>query len=292
MDDLDFQILKHLNRNCRISYSKIAGSLGLSVRAISRRVAQLLEDNIILYFTINFNYERLGYRIYIGSLNPPNDKQDHNFFLELQDIPEIYQIWELLDGSLTFSFFCENSTHLESVLTKILEVGAELNNYVEPRSHLPIDYPFSNTDWRIIYYLMKNSRAPKQQIALDLGLNEKTISRRLKRMNTMKLVQFTPVLDWSNISGMVPGIISIEPIGPSKPIYQKIKFDASIKYWRNVGGVSPSIILFVYGKNLTEIREMCKKLQDRKDIKKCTLRFEIKFYENSSIIEDAILERI
>jgi len=292
LDEIDFQILKILNKNCRISLSKISRGLGLSVRTISRRINLLIDNHIIRYFTVNFSFERLGYRNYIGSLNPPKENHSINFFKELQFIPEIYQMWELLDGSIVFSIFSENSAHLEKIITKLLETGAKLNSYVEPRSHLSLDYPFSNMDWRIICYLFKDSRAPKQKIAIDLGINEKTVARRLKRMRTMNLVQFTLILDWSNVKGMIPAVISLETIGPSKPIYFKLKEDSKIKYWRNVGDVSPTIILFVYAQNLTELYEMCEILRRREDIKECTLRFEVRFYENSNIIADAILQKI
>ncbi|MFW9990085.1 MAG: hypothetical protein ACFFC3_15685, partial [Candidatus Odinarchaeota archaeon] len=66
----------------------------------------------------------------------------------------------------------------------------------------------------------------------------------------------------------------------------------SIKYWRNAGSVSPSIVLFIYGKNMKDIYNMYRKLENREDIKKASLTFIVRNFENSTLIEDAVLEKI
>ena len=108
----------------------------------------------------------------------------------------------------------------------------------------------------------------------------------------MKLVSFIPEINFEAISGVIPAVISLETVGPSKQIYLKLKEDKSIKYWRNAGSVSPSIVLFVYGKSLTDIYNMYKKLEKRKDVKKASLTFVVRNSENSTLIEDAVLEKI
>ena len=75
-------------------------------------------------------------------------------------------------------------------------------------------------------------------------------------------------------------------------MYLKIKEDPTIKYWRNAGAVSPSIVLFVYGNRLTDIYNMYQKLENRNDIKKASLTFIVRNSENSTLIEDAVLEKI
>jgi len=201
-------------------------------------------------------------------------------------------MWELLDGSLTISFFCRDAKHLEEVINNILKTGADLGNYSETRVHFPLDIPYSMRDWQIIFYLLNNSRAPKKEIAQALNISEKTVNRRLNRMINMKLVSFIPEINFEAISGVIPAVISLETVGPSKQIYLKLKEDKSIKYWRNAGSVSPSIVLFIYEKSLTDIYNMYKTLEKRKDVKKASLTFVVRNSENSTLIEDAVLEKI
>ena len=131
MDDKDFEILKLLDKNCRISYSKISEKIDLPLRNVSNRIDKLIEKNVIRRFTVQFNYNILGFRHYIGSINTPIKKHLSRFFNQLQLIPEIYRMWELLDGSLTVSFFCKNAKHLEEITNEILGTGATLNGYTE-----------------------------------------------------------------------------------------------------------------------------------------------------------------
>ncbi len=292
MDELDFKILKILDKNCQIPYSSIAKSLALPLRNVSQRIENLFDSKVIRYFSVQFSYNYLGFRHYIGSINPPHDITETDFFKELQLIPEIYRIWELLDGSLTISFFCKDAKHLEEIINSIVKIGSKFNSYTETRVHIPADIPYSLTDWRIIFFLFKNSRVTKKEIASTLGISEKTVMRRLNRMINMNLIQFIPEINFEAIKGMITAVLSLETIGPSKNTYLKIKKDDSIKYWRNTGSVSPSIVLFLYGNSLTEIYRMYLKLRDMNDVKNANLNFIVRNWENSNLIEDAILENI
>ncbi|MHA1439279.1 MAG: winged helix-turn-helix transcriptional regulator [Promethearchaeota archaeon] len=292
MDELDFQILKILDKNCRISYSDIAKRLRVSVRNISRRIGNMLKIGVIERFKVNFNYVRLGYRQHIAFMRAPKKKDSIRFFEDLQSIPEIERIWEQLDGSYTFTIFSKDAKHLEDINIELLKIGVVLTGRAEVRMHLPADIPFSLLDWRIIYYLFNNSRAAISDIASDLDVSEKTISRRLKRFDNMKLVQYSPTINFEAITGMSTAVASFETIGPSKAIYEKIKKESFIKYWRIAGSVSPSIVLFLYGKNITELYNMYISLISWSEIKKHRLSIIVKNWENSSLIKDTILEKI
>ncbi|MFX1420317.1 MAG: winged helix-turn-helix transcriptional regulator [Promethearchaeota archaeon] len=292
MDEIDFEILKLLDKNCRISYSKIAERMNLSLRNVSNRVDNLIKDGVITRFTVQFNYNLLGFRHYIGSVRPYEGKKTINLFQELQLITEIYRIWELIDGTLTISFFCKDAKHLEDIINKVIKIGANLKGYSETRMHFQYNIPYSMKDWQIIFYLLNNSRASKKEIAQALSISEKTVNRRIQRMKNMKLISFVPEINFEAITGIIPAVISLETEVPSKQIYLKIKEDHSIKYWRNAGAVSPSIVLFVYGNRLTDIYDMYRRLENRKDIKKASLTFIVRNSENSTLIEDAVLEKI
>ena len=190
VDETDFEILKLLDKNCRISYSKVAKNLKLPLRNISKRIESLIKENVIKRFTVQFNYNSLGFRHYIGSVGPLEGKKSIDLFQELEFISEIYRIWEQIDGTLTISFFCKDAKHLEDVINRIINTGAELHGYAETRVHFPLDIPYSMKDWQIIFYLLNNSRASKTEIAQELNISEKTVNRRINRLINMKLVSY------------------------------------------------------------------------------------------------------
>ena len=175
MDELDFKILKILDKNCRISNSKIASELNISNRTVSSRISHMLDEKIIKYFSIEFNTNILGFRHYIGRMKRNLNIKIENFYNNLKKIPDLYRFWEILDGSYTFSFFSKNSQNLEQVLEKIQYLSIDIINYNENRNHLASDIPFSKLDWKIIYYLFYNSRASQKEISLNLNISEKTI---------------------------------------------------------------------------------------------------------------------
>ncbi len=290
MDDIDFQILRILDKNCRLSYSEIARHLSISVRSISHRIDLMNQEGVIERFKVNFNYNRLGLRQHIAFLLPPPNKSSEEFLKSLQGIPEIERVWKQLDGSYTFTLFSKDAKHLEDINTKILKIGASLKGSSEVRMHLPADIPFSKLDWNIIFVILDNSRLSIGDIASELGVSEKTISRRLKRLDNMRLVQYTPVINFEAITEMSTGIASFETNGPSKAIYENIKKEKNIKYWRIAGSVSPSIVLFLYGKNISEINQMFEILAIRPDIKNSRLSIVVKNRENSSLIKDLIIK--
>ena len=228
LDEIDFEILKLLDKNCRISYSKIAEKIELPLRNVSVRIDNLIKEGVIERFTVQFNYNSLGFRHYIGSVRPPEGKKTINLFQELKLITEIYRMWELIDGSLTISFFCRDAKHLEEVINNVLKTRADLHSYSETRVHFPLDIPYSMRDWQIIFYLLNNSRASKKEIAQALNISEKTVNRRLNRMINMKIISFIPEINFEAITGIIPAVISLETEGPSKQIYLKIKEDQSI----------------------------------------------------------------
>ena len=74
VDEKDFEILKILDKNCRISYSKIVERIGLPLRNVSSRIDNLIKENVIERFTVQFNYNYIGFRHYIGSVSPHEGK--------------------------------------------------------------------------------------------------------------------------------------------------------------------------------------------------------------------------
>jgi DNA-binding Lrp family transcriptional regulator len=294
MDETDFEILKIIDANCRISISKIAHKLNFSLRNISQRLDRLIEENVIKRFSIQFNYKLLGFRNYAGIIDSQNKLLPDSFYEKLQNVPEIHQIWHLLKGNAKIYFFVKNKNHLERFIDKISDMGHNLIDVCE------IDIfdsasqhgSYSLTDWRIISYLLNDSRATKKQISITLGISEKTVNRRLNRMLEKNLIQFIPEINFEAISGMVTALLSLETNGNTDYIHHKIKSDNTIKYWRTEDGMNTSLAYFLYGNNLNEIYEMFNEVIKRDYIDNAKLHFIVRNWETNMMIEEAISEKI
>ena len=73
-DDIDNKIIKILINNSRISNTKIAKLLNISEASVRKRIKKIIKIGIIKKFTVELNYNLLGYkRVFIG-LNIDKDK--------------------------------------------------------------------------------------------------------------------------------------------------------------------------------------------------------------------------
>jgi Lrp/AsnC family transcriptional regulator for asnA, asnC and gidA len=74
IDDIDNKIIKILINNSRISNTKIAKLLNISEASVRKRIKKMMKIGIIKKFTVELNYNLLGYkRVFIG-LNIDKDK--------------------------------------------------------------------------------------------------------------------------------------------------------------------------------------------------------------------------
>jgi len=74
IDDIDNKIIKILLNNSRISNTKIARLLNISEASVRKRIKKIIKIGIIKKFTVELNYNLLGYkRVFVG-LNIDKDK--------------------------------------------------------------------------------------------------------------------------------------------------------------------------------------------------------------------------
>jgi DNA-binding Lrp family transcriptional regulator len=64
IDDLDLEILKVLVNDARTPTLEIATKLNSNVRTIQSRIKRLLDDKVILCFTVDINLDEIGYQIW------------------------------------------------------------------------------------------------------------------------------------------------------------------------------------------------------------------------------------
>ena len=61
IDDIDKDILNNLLENSRLSYRQIAKKIKKSAATVMNRIKRLETDNIIKKYTVNIDYEKIGY---------------------------------------------------------------------------------------------------------------------------------------------------------------------------------------------------------------------------------------
>ncbi|MFX1236675.1 MAG: Lrp/AsnC family transcriptional regulator [Promethearchaeota archaeon] len=63
LESIDYEILRHLNEDSRISFRRLSELLSRSPLTIKRHIKKLEQAGIIEKYGIKINYEKLGYNI-------------------------------------------------------------------------------------------------------------------------------------------------------------------------------------------------------------------------------------
>ena len=63
MDTIDYQIIEFLVADGRMPYAQIAGQIGVSTGTVHQRVKRLKERGYLSSFTVDLNWEALGYPV-------------------------------------------------------------------------------------------------------------------------------------------------------------------------------------------------------------------------------------
>ena len=104
MDNYDTRILKALQRDGRISWSRLAGEINLSASACQRRVEALVDRGVIENFTVNLNEMALGHNVkaFVAvNMDRQNPELAEDFRRQVRLHPQV-QACHMLSGNIDF----------------------------------------------------------------------------------------------------------------------------------------------------------------------------------------------
>ncbi len=127
IDEIDVQLLSHLQADGRITNADLAKAVGLSAPSVLQRVRNLEKSGIIKSYTALLDAERLGYRLTAlttVSLALHEAQPVERFRKAVQEIPEIVETYHVT-GEFDFllKILVRDMRHYEALLRdKILKI--------------------------------------------------------------------------------------------------------------------------------------------------------------------------
>lgn len=119
MDSIDFQLLKYLMDNGRVTWKEINKKLGLSSPAIAERVRRLEENGIIKGYSAILDSKQIGLDMtaFISvTLEKPDDRAP--FLEKIQRIKEVLECHHIAgDYDFLLKVRCKNTNDLDRVIT-------------------------------------------------------------------------------------------------------------------------------------------------------------------------------
>ena len=142
MDEIDYEIIRELQKNGRISVKKLADIVSLTPPAVSERIRKLEKEGVILGYKAVINPKKLGMNIKaIINVVLKNGKQEEflNFAIKNKCIVECNHVTGRF--SMTVEVILKDMHELEETVSKIQKYGSTqtlvvLSSLIENKSFI------------------------------------------------------------------------------------------------------------------------------------------------------------
>lgn len=142
MDEIDYEIIRKLQKNGRISVKKLADIVSLTPPAVSERIRKLEKEGVILGYKAVINPKKLGMNIKaIINVVLKNGKQEEflNFAIKNKSIVECNHVTGRF--SMTVEVILKDMHELEEIVSKIQKYGSTqtlvvLSSLIENKSFI------------------------------------------------------------------------------------------------------------------------------------------------------------
>ena len=131
IDELDKKILDLLALNSRISTVEIAQKLKSNVTEINSRVTALVKKGVIIRFTINIDWPKIGYEWYKADITLKKPEKRQQIIEYIENNPNlIHRIASLGYVDLELTFILNNAIQLHQILEDLsLKFPDAIQNY-------------------------------------------------------------------------------------------------------------------------------------------------------------------
>jgi DNA-binding Lrp family transcriptional regulator len=254
LDKNDLTILPNLARDCRTSYSSIGSQIGLTSKSVKARVKKMVRSRVIEKFVVRVNPAAFGYRTAIVLIRTSNGITKDDVIQRVKEF-----------GDLAYHAHHVGSTSVAALIIKKPldeKIIQSLNDRLKPATVVRISVAelsvastdLSETDLRIIKcLLLSGARIEISDIAKEVGISEKTTTRRLNRMKESRLLDFSLQCSPAAMIGYIQFVI---PITVAKSHYHNVlermysEFQANILYSPSVIEPEDQLTFVLFGENV------------------------------------------
>jgi DNA-binding Lrp family transcriptional regulator len=286
LDKNDLTILSTLARDCRTSYSSIGSQIGLTSKSVKARVKNMLRIGVIEKFVVRVNPAAFGYRTAIVLIRTGNGITKDDVILRVKEF-----------GDLAYHAHHVGSTSVAALIIKKPldeKIIQSLNDRLKPATIVRTSVAelsvtstdLSETDLRIIKcLLLSGARIEISDIAKEVGISEKTTTRRLNRMKEMRLLDFSLQCSPTTMIGYIQFAI---PIIVAKSHYRSVlermylEFQANILYSPSVIEPEDQLTFILFGENVFTVDSVLARVNSFAGVKSADayILTKLQYYDN------------
>jgi Lrp/AsnC family transcriptional regulator, leucine-responsive regulatory protein len=131
LDEVNWQILRELQEDARLSYSELGRRIGLTAPAVAERVKRLEEAGVIAGYRLDLNLEKVGYPLLVFVRIATDEKMCMQFGAIAKQFPEVLECHRVTGGdSYIVQVAVSSVRHLELLLDRLLPYGETVTSVV------------------------------------------------------------------------------------------------------------------------------------------------------------------
>jgi DNA-binding Lrp family transcriptional regulator len=221
LDKNDLTILLTLARDCRTSYNIIGSQIGLSSKSVKARVKKMVSNGVIEKFVVRVNPAAFGYRTALVLVKTSHGMTKDDVIQRVKEYGDLaYHVYHMGSTSVAALIIKKPlDGNIIQSLNERLKLATFINIAVTELSVAASD-DLSETDLRIIKcLLLSGARVKISDIAKEVGISEKTTTRRLNRMKESRLLDFSLQRSPAAMIGYIQFVI---PISVARSHYHEV----------------------------------------------------------------------
>jgi DNA-binding Lrp family transcriptional regulator len=286
LDKNDLTILPSLARDCRTSYSSIGSQIGLTSKSVKARVKKMVRSGVIEKFVVRVNPAAFGYRTAIVLIRTSNGITKDDVIRRVKEF-----------GDLAYHAHHVGSTSVAALIIKKPldeKIIRSLNDRLKPATVVRTSIAelsvastdLSETDLRIIKcLLLSGARIEISDIAKEVGISEKTTTRRLNRIKEMRLLDFSLQCSPTAMIGYIQFAI---PITVAKSHYHNVRehmyseFQANILYSPTLIEPEDQLTFVLFGENVFVVDHVLARVNSFAGVKNADayILTKLQYYDN------------
>lgn len=183
--------------------SFLARQLGMSVEAAKARIRRLEADGVVSRYEIYPNYSHLGYMCsgFLFHLARPATAQ---VMSDLKSVDGVGIIERYLGSAIGVDIFERSAAALDRRVQLVARiVGATSHARYASYPSAPVSRKPTRLDWRIILALRGRATRSLVEVADELGVSTRTVTRRYDRMWSEGSIDTVACLNTGNVPGIL-----------------------------------------------------------------------------------------
>lgn len=204
MDEIDKVILLNLSQNCRIPYQTLAQNLDISSNAVKKRVDNLVEEGVIVKFSVELSLEMFGGEVALCILETDGTEDEQVFCNTLGQNPMIGIV-----GPCSGSMYMLFATYIGNTGLSELGLFLRMQEEVKTVEIFPLIFPrgkkvkYSKSHLRVLKCLDEDARMSVSEISKKTGLAARTARRLINEIIEGEGVRLSVSWDLNSSDGIV-----------------------------------------------------------------------------------------